>query len=93
MSSGATCSAGRQKKLWGRCWEGVVAMRVALGEGCGELFTINGHSFYPVRCRYLLYNARLSLSPMLLRVIRMKGFLVSWLQMWADLVIQKGGSI
>jgi len=35
MSSGATTSAGRAKKLWGRwsgsCWEGVVAMGVALG--------------------------------------------------------------
>ena len=29
MSSGATCSAGRQKKDWGRCWEGLVAMGVA----------------------------------------------------------------
>ena len=29
MSSGATCSAGRQKKDWGRRWEGVVAMGVA----------------------------------------------------------------
>ena len=26
MRSGATCSAGRAKKAWGRCWEGVVAM-------------------------------------------------------------------
>ena len=26
MSSGATTSAGRQKKAWGRCWESVVAM-------------------------------------------------------------------
>jgi len=26
---GATCSAGRAKKLWGRCWESVVAMGVA----------------------------------------------------------------
>jgi len=35
MSSGATCSAGREKKDWGRCWEGVVAMGVAsfFGEG------------------------------------------------------------
>ena len=32
MSSGATCSAGRQKKAWGRCWEGVVAMGVAMDE-------------------------------------------------------------
>jgi len=31
MSSGATTSAGRAKKLWGRCWESVVAMGVALG--------------------------------------------------------------
>ena len=31
ISSGATCSAGRAKKAWGRCWEGVVAMGVALG--------------------------------------------------------------
>ena len=32
IRSGATCSAGRAKKLWGRaggCWEGVVAMGVA----------------------------------------------------------------
>jgi len=38
MSSGATCSAGRAKKDWGRCWEGVVAMGVALGwvEGSGR---------------------------------------------------------
>jgi len=28
---GATCSAGRAKKDGGRCWEGVVAMGVALG--------------------------------------------------------------
>ena len=28
MSSGATNSAGRAKKEWGRCWEGVVAMGV-----------------------------------------------------------------
>ena len=26
---GTTSSAGRAKKLWGRCWEGVVAMGVA----------------------------------------------------------------
>ena len=26
---GATCSAGRAKKAWGRGWEGVVAMKVA----------------------------------------------------------------
>jgi len=26
---GATTSAGRAKKDWGRCWEGVVAMGVA----------------------------------------------------------------
>ena len=26
---GATCSAGWQKKDWGRCWEGVVAIGVA----------------------------------------------------------------
>ena len=32
MSSGATCLAGRAKKDWGRCWEGVVAMGVAWGE-------------------------------------------------------------
>ena len=25
----STCSAGRAKKAWGRCWEGVVAMGVA----------------------------------------------------------------
>ena len=31
MSSGATSSAGRAKKDWGRCWEGVVAMGVAWG--------------------------------------------------------------
>jgi len=31
MSSGATCSAGRAKKDWGRNWEGVVAMGVAWG--------------------------------------------------------------
>jgi hypothetical protein len=30
MRSGATCSAGRQKKNWGRYWESVVAMGVAL---------------------------------------------------------------
>jgi hypothetical protein len=35
MSSGATCSAGRQKKDWGRCWEGVVAMGVAWGMSGG----------------------------------------------------------
>ncbi len=29
MSVGATCSAGRAKKDWGREWEGVVAMGVA----------------------------------------------------------------
>jgi len=29
MSSGATCSAGRAKKDWGRCWVVVVAMGVA----------------------------------------------------------------
>ena len=31
ISSSATSSAGRQKKDWGRCWEGVVAMGVAWG--------------------------------------------------------------
>jgi hypothetical protein len=31
MSSGATTSAGQAKKLWGRWWEGVVAIGVALG--------------------------------------------------------------
>ena len=31
MSSGATTSAGRQKKDWGRFWEGAVAMGVAWG--------------------------------------------------------------
>ena len=37
MSSGATTSAGRQKKEWGRCWEGVVAIGVARGMGgCAE---------------------------------------------------------
>ena len=30
MSSGATISAGRAKKDWGRCWESAVAMGVAL---------------------------------------------------------------
>ena len=38
MSSGATTSAGRAKKVWGRCCEGVVAMGVALGGGfCEEV--------------------------------------------------------
>jgi hypothetical protein len=37
MSSGATSSAGRAKKDWGRCWEGVVARGVALGMG-GKLW-------------------------------------------------------
>ncbi|CAK6699847.1 hypothetical protein OGCDGJMD_02740 [Cyanobium usitatum str. Tous] len=32
MSSGATTSAGRQKKDWGRCWEDLVAMGVALDQ-------------------------------------------------------------
>ena len=32
MRSGKTTSAGRQKKDWGRCWEGVVAMGVAIDE-------------------------------------------------------------
>jgi len=36
MSSGATCSAGRAKKDWGRCWERVVAMGVAIGVGAIE---------------------------------------------------------
>ena len=31
MSSGATSSAGRQKKPWGRAWESGVAMGVAWG--------------------------------------------------------------
>jgi len=41
MSSGATTSAGRAKKDWRRCWEGVVAMGVvvdgleAIGRGMG----------------------------------------------------------
>jgi hypothetical protein len=33
ISSVATTSAGRAKKEWGRCWEGVVSMGVAL---CGS---------------------------------------------------------
>jgi len=32
MSWGATYSAGRAKKAWGRSWEGVVAMGVAIGD-------------------------------------------------------------
>ena len=32
MNLGATCSAGRAKKDWGRCWEDLVAMGVALDE-------------------------------------------------------------
>ena len=32
MRSGATSSAGRAKKDWGRCWEDLVAMGVALDE-------------------------------------------------------------
>ena len=32
MRSGATWSAGRAKKDWGSCWEGVVAMGVAMDE-------------------------------------------------------------
>ena len=39
MSSGATCSAGRAKKDWGRCWEGVVAM----GWLCESSFTLVQH--------------------------------------------------
>ena len=35
MSSGATCWAGRQKKDWGRRWEGLVAMGVAWVVGDG----------------------------------------------------------
>ena len=43
LSSGATCSAGRAKKDWGRCWEGVVAMGVALGGGfCEEVLRSAG---------------------------------------------------
>jgi len=30
-------SAGRAKKLWGRCWEGVVAIGVAWVYGRGRL--------------------------------------------------------
>ena len=33
MSSGATTSAGRAKKGWGRVWESMVAMGVAWGIG------------------------------------------------------------
>ena len=36
MSSGATTSAGRAKKDWGRCWEGLVAMGVAVGGSSEE---------------------------------------------------------
>ena len=37
ISSGATCSAGRAKKDWGRDWVSVVPMGVALGR-CVEAF-------------------------------------------------------
>jgi len=35
VSSGATPSAGRAKKDWGRCWVVVVAVGVAW-DGCGS---------------------------------------------------------
>jgi len=55
MSSGATSSAGRAKKDWGRCREGVVAMGMAKEEArkIEEQEPTNPYGNIMNKCKYL----------------------------------------